>query len=165
MVIDNSAVRETDYAMFDGLYDSGANELEKNVDGRVSCTSGNGDAAQKKDYTVEYDLLEGVGQRQAAKLAVDVGPQGCGKQHHLMGACQMLHDVIAGEAQCATCQYDRVRTNLLDCEACHGCAWPGHMQAALGDGLDSLVELSRQALAGMAKIAQHLAAVDRGDLV
>ena len=61
MVIDNSAVRETDYAMFDGLYDSGANELEKNVDGRVSCTSGNGDAAQKKDYTVEYDLLDTTG--------------------------------------------------------------------------------------------------------
>ena len=61
VVIDNSAVRETDYAMFDGLYDSGANELEKNVDGRVSCTSGNGDAAQKKDYTVEYDLLDTTG--------------------------------------------------------------------------------------------------------
>ena len=61
VVIDNSAVRETDYAMFDGLYDSGANELEKNVDGRVSCTSGSGDAAQKKDYTVEYDLLDTTG--------------------------------------------------------------------------------------------------------
>ena len=47
--------------MFDGLYDSGANGLEKNVDGRVSCTSGNGDAAQKKDYTVEYDLLDTTG--------------------------------------------------------------------------------------------------------
>ena len=91
--------------------------------------------------SVEDDLLERVGEREAPELAVDASAEGRGEEHHLTRISQVSHNVMTGQAQRAALERDALLANLTYGIACEAHARLGDRNAA-GDGVvDAFVEL------------------------